>query len=210
MCGRYSLHAHPDVVALQFGIASVPAFQPRYNIAPAATVLTVRRDGAAPARWQLGGKYHNLRADTVTRKPFWRDAYRERRCLIPASGFYEWKQEPGHKQPYYVRPAQEALFALAGLWEKWHDLETCAIVTTEANDVMRRIHDRMPVIVARANYAKWLAGEEGLLQRAPNEDIIAYPVSPAVNRAAIDSPSLIEPASLTLERQGTTGQLFGD
>ena len=210
MCGRYSLHAHPDVVALQFGIASVPAFEPRYNIAPAATVLAVRRDAAALARWQLGGKYHNLRADTVTRKPFWRDAYRERRCLIPASGFYEWKQEAGYKQPYYARPAQEALFAFAGLWEHWRGLETCAIVTTEANDVMRRIHDRMPVIVARANYAKWLTGEEGLLQPAPNQDIVAYPVSPAVNRAAIDSPSLIEPASSALERQGTTGKLFGD
>ena len=188
MCGRYSLHASPQVVALQFGLASVADFQPRYNIAPAATVLVVRRGGAALARWQLGGKYHNLRADSVMRKPFWREAYRERRCLIPASGFYEWQREPGAKQPYYIRPLGEPLFAFAGIWERWRGIESCAIVTTEANDVVRRIHDRMPVIVARDDYAGWLGGGEGLLRPAPSEAI----------------------AVSAVERPGTTGELFGD
>ncbi len=220
MCGRYSLHSHPDVIALQFGLQSVPVFQPRYNIAPTAAVLAIRSDGPALLRWGLiprwaksaaiGAKMNNARAESVAEKPAFRDAYRKRRCLIPANGFYEWKQESGRKQPYYVCPAQEELFAFAGLWEAWRDLQTCAIVTTGANDVMRRIHERMPVIVARDDYSKWLAGGEGLLSPAPNEAIRAYPVSPAVNRAVIESPTLIEPLPSGLERQGTTGQLFDD
>jgi putative SOS response-associated peptidase YedK len=220
MCGRYSLHSHPDVVALQFGLSSVAAFQPRYNIAPSATVLVVRDQGAAMLRWGLiprwakdaaiGAKMNNARAESVAEKPAFSDAYRKRRCLIPANGFYEWKRESGRKQPYYVHPAQGALFAFAGLWEAWRDLQTCTIVTTEANGVMRRIHDRMPVIVARENYSKWLGGEEGLLSPAPSEAIRAYPVGSAVNRAAIESATLIEPLPSGLERQGTTGQLFGD
>ena len=204
MCGRYALHAHPDVVALQFHLSSVPVFAPRYNIAPAAEVLMVRGDGAALARWQLRGRHHNLRADTGSRKPQWLNLYRSRRCLLPASGFYEWKSAGPRKQPYYVRPARGELFALAGLWDNLAGALSCAVLTTESNGVLARIHDRMPVIVAPEDYARWLGGKEGLLKPAPEGSMTAYPVGDAVNRAALDSPELIAPR----EELGTR-DLFG-
>ena len=207
MCGRYALHAHPDVVALQFGLRSVPLFEPRYNIAPAARVLIVRNDGAALARWglvpgwakapSLSAKLNNARAETVAQKAAFRDAYRKRRCLIPASGFYEWKAEGGGRQPYYVHPSQDPLFAFAGLWESGRGpevaLETCAIITSAANEKMRAVHDRMPVIVAPQDHAKWLGGGEGLLLPCPASAIAICRVSRAVNNAHNDSPELIEP-----------------
>ena len=205
MCGRYSLHSNPEVVALQFRLNSVPRFKSSYNIAPAAEVLVVRDDGPAIVRWQLGGKYHNLRADTVTQKPFWSEAYRKRRCLIPANGFYEWRRWGTRSQPYYLRPAQRELFAFAGLYER----ETCAVLTTEANEAVRRIHDRMPVIIAPQDYEAWLGGADGLLNPS-TETLEAYPVSEAVNRAALDEPRLIEPVPSGLGQRGATGELFGE
>jgi putative SOS response-associated peptidase YedK len=135
----------------------------------------------------------NARAETVASKPAFRDAYRARRCLIPASGFYEWRTEHGLRQPYYARPAGAALFAFAGLWERWRDLETCAIVTTAANDAMRPIHDRMPVIVAQPDYRRWLEGAEDLLRPAPSSALELVRVTRAVNDARNESPGLIEP-----------------
>lgn len=205
MCGRYALHAHPDVVALQFGLVSIPLFEPRYNVAPASKVLIVRNDGAALLRWglvpgwakepSLTAKLNNARAETVAQKPSFRDAYRKRRCLVPASGFYEWRAESDRKQPYYVSPASGELFAFAGLWERWKDLETCAIITTEANEKMRAVHDRMPVIVAPQDYPRWLAGAEGLLQPCPDGAIQIRKVGRAVNNTRNDSAALIEPAA---------------
>ena len=203
MCGRFALHAHPDVVALEFGLASIPQFAPRYNIAPTLPVLIVRKEGPATVRWGLvphwakdasmGARMNNARAETVAEKPAFRDAYRGRRCLIPASGFYEWKSEFGLRQPYYVHPAQGELFAFAGLWEQWRDLQTCAVITTDANTKMAAVHDRMPVIVARADYAAWLSGQEGLLRPCPDAAIELRRVSRAVNNARNDTADLIEP-----------------
>jgi putative SOS response-associated peptidase YedK len=211
MCGRYSLHASPEVVSLMFGLSEVPAFQPRYNIAPTTPVLVVREGGAAMLRWGLvprwardvngkppsGAGMNNARAETVAEKPSFREAYRRRRCLIPASGFYEWKLEGKLKQPYYIHPAAGELFAFAGIWERWEGaggpLETCAVITTEPNAVMAPIHERMPVIVAPADYGRWLAGSEGLLQPCPAAAIAAHPVSRAVNRAANEGPDLLLP-----------------
>ncbi len=203
MCGRFALHASPEVVALQFGLRTVPEFSARFNIAPSAPILIVRKDEAAFVRWGLvprwakdpsiGAKLANARAETVAQKPSFRDAYRKRRCLVPASGFYEWKLESGRKQPYYVRPAQGALFAFAGLWERWNDLETCALITTDANQTMRAVHDRMPVIIATPEYEAWLSGADGLLKPCPSADIVAYRVSRAVNNARNESPDLIVP-----------------
>jgi putative SOS response-associated peptidase YedK len=201
MCGRYVLHSHPEVVALQFALAEVPRFAPRYNIAPTMDVLIVKPGDAALAHWRLWQKFHNLRADTVQEKPAFRDAYRSKRCLIPANGFYEWQQQERlRKQPYYVRPAEGELFAFAGLWDRWKGRDTCAVITTEANETVRRIHDRMPAIIARENYARWLGGEEGLLLPAPSAAIEAYPVSMAVNGAANDAPQLIEPVASGFQR----------
>lgn len=207
MCGRFALHAHPDVVRLQFGLAAMPDFEPRYNIAPTMQVLIVRGDGAATVRWGLvphwakdakgnpamGAGMHNARAETVAEKPAFRDAYRSRRCLIPASGFYEWKSEFGLRQPYYVHPSGGELFAFAGLWEQWRELQTCTVVTTDANARMSALHDRMPVIIERAAHAAWLDGEEGLLRPCPDAAIAIRRVSRAVNNARNDSPGLIEP-----------------
>ena len=214
MCGRYALHASPEVVALQFGLASVPSFSPRYNIAPAAQVLIVRQDGerrgAAMVKWGLvprwakdpsmGARMNNARAETAAAKPSFRDAYRRRRCLIPASGFYEWKPEHGLKQPYYFHPAAGGLFAFAGLWERWEGpggpLETCAVLTTEANAVMAPVHDRMPVILGPANYRPWLEASvplAPLLVPCPPAVLAVHRVSRAVNDARRDDPRLAEP-----------------
>jgi putative SOS response-associated peptidase YedK len=203
MCGRYSLHSNSEVVALMFGLSEVTAYQPRYNIAPASQVLVVRQDGASMVRWGLvprwakdasiGAKMNNARAETVAQKPSFREAYRKRRCLIPANGFYEWKLEHGLKQPYYIHPAGADLFAFAGLWEQWKDLQTCAVITAAANEKMAAVHDRMPVILERKDYPRWLAGEEGLLQPCPSNVIDIRRVSRAVNNARNDVPGLIEP-----------------
>jgi putative SOS response-associated peptidase YedK len=208
MCGRYSLHSNPDVIALQFGLESVPDIAPRYNIAPTADVLVVKQDGAALARWGLiprwakdpaiGLKLNNARAETLSAK--FRTAYFRRRCLIPANGFYEWKREGALKQPYYIQPANDELFAFAGLWERWQDIETCTVITTQANVTMGSIHDRMPVIIAREHYAGWLHGEEGLLRPPAATAIRCYPVSPAVNQAANESPALIVPLASEIQK----------
>jgi len=190
MCGRYALHAHPDVVALQFGIEEVPPFQPRYNIAPATEVLIVRGRQAGVARWGLRSRFANLRADTLAQK--FPGPYREGRALVPASGFYEWKSTAGRKQPYYFFPAAGPLLALAAVC----DGGTFSLITTEPNATLRDIHDRMPLIIARHDYAAWLAGEDGLLRPAPDDALRVRPVGMAVNQAANDSPELIEPVEL--------------
>ena len=210
MCGRYSLHSNPEVIALQFGLESVPDIAPRYNIAPTADVLVVKPEGAAIARWGLiprwaddpaiGLKLNNARAETLSGKASFRNAYFRRRCLIPANGFYEWKREGALKQPYYIHPANDELFAFAGLWEKWRDIDTCTVITTEANVTMGSIHDRMPVIIAREHYAGWLHGEEGLLRPPAAAAIRFYPVSPAVNQAANESPALIAPLASRVQK----------
>jgi putative SOS response-associated peptidase YedK len=197
MCGRYALHANPEVVALQFHLSETPAFAPRYNIAPQAEVLVVRRGGAALLRWGLTGKAHNLRGESAGRMA--------RRCLVPASGFYEWQRAGAEKQPYYVRPAREALFGFAGVW----DGETCAILTVNANEALRASHNRLPAIVAPRAYARWLAGEPGLVAPAPDEAVRAHPVGRAINSGSAESEKLIEPLSAVGER-GRSGSLFGD
>jgi putative SOS response-associated peptidase YedK len=219
MCGRYALHHHPDVVALAFGLAEAPQFSARYNIAPMSSVPIVRADAqgerqAVTVRWgllprwakdpKLAAKMNNARAETVAEKPSFREAYRRRRCLLPASGFYEWHAEGGRKQPWYIHPRGAELFGFAALWERWQGpegpLETCAIITTEANEVMRPIHDRMPVILEPANFARWIDCRPdndvaGLLRPCDPAMLDALKVSTAVNNARNESPVLIEPTA---------------
>lgn len=187
MCGRYALHAHPEVMALQFGLESPPQFQPRYNIAPGADALVVKGRNASVARWGLRGKFINLRSETVQSK-----FSRSGRCLVPASGFYEWQSSAGRKQPFYFFPADGPLLALAAVWEK----DSFSLITTEPNATLRGIHDRMPVIVAKSDYAAWFAGDDSLLRPAPDDALKTHPVGMAVNTAANDSPRLIEPVEL--------------
>ena len=196
MCGRYALQSNSEVVALQFGLESLPDFAPRNDIAPMAPVLIVKREGAALARWGLvprwsqdaaiGPKLINARAETLAAKHSFRNAYHRRRCLVPASGFYEWKREGKLKQRFYIPPADGELFAFAGLWDTWRGMESCTIVTTEANAAMRSIHERMPVIVAREHYAGWLHGEEGLLRPPPAGAIRCHPMHSEVQKSLFD------------------------
>jgi putative SOS response-associated peptidase YedK len=190
MCGRYALHANPEVIALQFGLDAVPELAPRYNIAPATEVLIVRDGKASLAHWGLRRKFANLRAETLAQK--FPGPYRAGRALVPASGFYEWQSRAGRKQPYYFSPADGALLALAAVCEN----DSFSLITTQPNTTLRNIHDRMPVIIARTDYGAWLAGEDGLLRPAPDDALKVHPVGMAVNRAANDSAQLIQPVEL--------------
>lgn len=221
MCGRYALHSQPEVIALQFGLEEQPqGLRARYNIAPTQEVPVVRRrsDGKrelVPMRWGLVPHWSkepktrystiNAMAETVESKPAYRTAFRRRRILVPASGWYEWLATPRGKQPWYFRPKESELLAFAGLWERWGEGEAAfdsyTIIVTDANEVARAIHDRMPVILGRASYAFWLdpgvidpAALKPLLRPCPPEWLEAYPVSTRVNSPRNDEPGLLERA----------------
>jgi len=196
MCGRYALHANPDVVALQFGLDALPEFKASYNVCPGSDVLIVRgRRKASLLRWGAGNKMINARAETVDERPAFRNAFRQWRCLVPASGFYEWQSVAGRKQPWYVLPKDSPLFALGGIVLLWQGVRSVAIVTTAANALMAKIHDRMPVLVARGSYDAWLGTGDAsaLLAPAPEEAMQVRPVSLRVNAPANDDESLLDP-----------------
>lgn len=221
MCGRFTLAVPGEQLAAQFQLVAVPDLSARYNIAPSQPVAIIRAEAdgrrLALVRWglvpawakdtALGARLINARAETVAEKPAFRAALRQRRCLIPADGFYEWQAQAGGKQPYYIRLAAGGAFAMAGLWERWHTpagdwLESCTILTTTANDVVEPLHDRMPVILAPEQYARWLDRElhdpallRELLAPFPARLLVAYPVSKAVNRVSNDGPALIQPGA---------------
>ncbi len=181
MCGRFASTIHPKLLAELFGLGEVPAEIPaRYNIAPSQPVAAVldREVGSGRELWWLrwgliprwakdesmASKLINARAEGVAEKPAFREAFRKRRCLIPADGFYEWEAAAGgkRKQPYFIHLLGREVMALAGLWERWtkpdgEAVDSCTSVTTESNRLIRRIHERMPVIVEREDYEYWLA-----------------------------------------------------
>ncbi|CAG1023373.1 SOS response-associated protein YedK [Methylococcales bacterium] len=219
MCGRFVLDSPPELIAESFGLDDVPALTPRYNIAPSQDIPVIRapagvrecvltRWGLVPA-WSKEPRTEystiNARAETVSTKPAFRDAFRRRRCLVVADGFFEWARAEGKaKTPYFIRLKAPGPFAFAGLWERWEKdgqtLETSSILVTEANDLMRPLHDRMPVILARDDYGLWLdpgicdpARLQPLLKPYPTEQMQAYPVSTAVNSVRNDGESLIRP-----------------
>ncbi|MFO7952952.1 MAG: SOS response-associated peptidase [Bacillota bacterium] len=219
MCGRFALATDKKILEMLFDLEIRAELPPRYNIAPAQEILAVRispEDGqkeAAFLKWGLvpffaddqtiGNRMINARAETVPHKPSFRNAFKKRRLLIPATGFFEWKKENGSKQPYYICRKDKKPFSLAGLWERWdkgeRPLETCTILTTEPNSLVAPLHNRMPVIIPHEAYEDWLkqAGEKDLsrlLKPYPAEELAAYPVSPLVNNPAQDSKELIEPA----------------
>jgi len=217
MCGRYSLHAHPDVIALQFGLVATPQLKPRYNIAPTqqAPVVRVaadRKRELALLRWGLipswskdpaiGARMINARAESVAAKPSFRNAFRHRRCLLPADGYYEWKLEGGRKQPYFLRFESGEPFAMAGLWEQWRSpegklIETYAVVTTEAAGTASQVHDdRMPVVLAQPEYEAWLCGPDpgGLLRPWSGAAFSVLRVSRRVNSPRFDDPQCLNEA----------------
>lgn len=247
MCGRYSLTTPVEGLRQLFEFPEQPNLMPRYNIAPTQEVAAVRRAtpagadqgpggaGAAAAgrhlvllRWGLipswakdpaiGAGMINARAETLAEKPAFRTAFRKRRCLVLADGFYEWqKRGSGPKQPYRIARSDGAPFAFAGLWERWRDpadgrsVETCTIVTTDANALLRPIHHRMPVILAPEAYGPWLdpATEadrlQALLAAEPGLDLLAVAVSTRVNKVANDDPEVLLP----LQDGGSEGDSDG-
>ena len=217
MCGRYMLVRDAQSLAEEFGIEAPERLAPRYNIAPTQPALIVReverRRVAALVRWGLvpfwaddisiGQRMINARSETVADKPAFRAAFRRRRCLVPADGYYEWQSRDGRKQPYLIAPADGGCFALAGLWEHWqrdgNELETMSLMTCAANAALGVIHDRMPVVIARADYGRWLSGDtpatqlQGLLKAASDDYFVARAVSTRVNSPRNDDIECIAP-----------------
>lgn len=217
MCGRYAFNATPAQVAEHFGLSACADFAPRYNIPPGTDIPVIRQSPEGQRvlhllRWGLvphwakdpaiGNKLNNARAETVAEKPAFREAFKRRRCLIPASGFYEWKSEGKLKQPYYISLKSGAFLAMAGLWETWQSpagelLRTCAVLTTGPNALMQPIHDRMPVILTPEHWQAWLTAPArevgGLLSAHDSETMQAWPVDRRVSRAREDDAGMIEP-----------------
>jgi putative SOS response-associated peptidase YedK len=226
MCGRFIISKFPDEIARWFGSAGpLPNSRPRYNAAPTQDIAVVRLDPETTERtldtlrWGLvpfwakdvkvGTSMINAKAETVAEKPAYREAFKNRRCLIPADGFYEWKKlDARSKQPYAIVMKDRSLFGFAGLWERWTDklsgevVRSFTIITTTPNEVCAPIHDRMPVIVDQASYGKWL-GEEAvdpvhllmMLRPYPAERMSCFQVDPRVGSVKNDEAALLDPIS---------------
>lgn len=218
MCGRFSRHHKPDEIAERFDVELIDFdFDPRYNIAPSqiSPVIAFQSERKMmAAKWGLvpfwakdpaiGNKLINARAETLAEKPSFKNALANRRCLIPADGFYEWqKKNKGPSQPYYVRLNGGGLFAFAGLWELWKNpeggmLQTFTIITTEPNELIKTIHHRMAVILKPEDEGAWIDPENSvndvltLLKPYPAEGMEAYMVSRAINSPSTDNEALIE------------------
>lgn len=229
MCGRYSLTQDPTDFLSRLGVATSTArdgiFRPRYNIAPSQLVLAVVAPGNGPpqvVKMQWGLIPHwtknpqtlrrpliNARSETVAQRPAFRDAFRRRRCIIPADGFYEWqtRKDGRRKQPYRITLKNESVFGFAGLWDRWIDpggttVLTCTILTTTANELVGTIHNRMPVILPEDALDLWLDSGSSissqlsrLMAPYPAGEMRAYPVSTSVNSPRNDNPSCIRPVT---------------
>ena len=221
MCGRFSLAVDYTALEEKFHFTFPDDWNPRYNIAPSQSILTVtqkenRRVGQ-PMRWglvpfwakdmKIGYKMINARAETLAEKPSYKHPFRKQRCLIPADGFYEWKKIGQTKQPYRFQLKSGEPFAFAGLWDQWKQgndiLYSCTIITTHPNSLVGEVHNRMPVILREDDYETWLDPEmtdlyslQSLLAPYPEEKMEVYPVSQRVNSPKNDDPSLIEPVDL--------------
>ena len=220
MCGRFALYSDPFALAKRFQAEALPALRPRYNVAPTQNIPIVRAEEGkrrfALARWgliphwakdtKIGYHTINARAETVAEKPAFRNAFKRRRCLIPADGFYEWQAIPGSKvkQPWFIVLRDREPMAFAGLWEQWRspegeELESCSIIVTDANELMQPIHERMPVILAPGDWNAWLetdnkdaGGLQNLLKPYSAEDMAAWPVSMKVNSPRNDVEECVE------------------
>lgn len=222
MCGRFVCKSVTEEIVEAFGIDEVSAelAKPSYNIAPSQSVLVIIGNdkrklgrlqwGLVPS-WakdpEIGHKMINARAETLSEKPSFRDAFRKRRCLIIADGFYEWRKKGAGKAPMYIRLKSGRPFAMAGIYETWYSpegkkLSTCAIITTDANDLMKPIHDRMPVIIPESEYERWLDRTiteteilQPLLVPYPANEMVAYEVSKEVNSPGNNTQKCIEPTA---------------
>ena len=221
MCGRFAFYSPSEATAALFGATSSAEVEPRYNIAPTQFIAAVRRDEQdspelTMLRWGLvpfwakdpsiGNRMINARAETVAEKPSFRNAYKKRRCLVLADGFYEWRKEGDGKTPYFISLADGSPFAFAGLWENWsskeseESLQTAAIITTAASDFMATLHQRMPVVMVPAQAERWLDGDMELLSEVVDDPpaFRAWPVDRKVNNARNEGAQLIDPAGATI------------
>jgi len=223
MCGRFAFYSAHEAIARLFGVADAPEVEPHWNIAPTQFVAAVRERAGAGRRvallyWGLvpywaddktiGARMINARCETLKDKAAFRSAYRRRRCLVLADGYYEWQRAGAVKQPFYIQLVSGEPFGMAGLWETWRDpasgepLESCAIVTAQPAASIAHLHDRMPVIVPTAVHAEWLDPRneavdrlDRLLVPCESASITARPVSRRVNSARNDGADLIDPPS---------------
>jgi putative SOS response-associated peptidase YedK len=207
MCGRFVLYSSPNVLKQAFGLDDVPNLFPRYNITPSQTIAAVHANrrfaffawGLSPG-WMKDSKIRpvNAKAETAATKPMFRSAFGKRRCLIPADGWFEWlKVDFKTKRPYYYGAKDGKPLAFAGLWESFEEdgecVETCAILTTAANELVAEVHHRMPCILAPGDYDRWVArGGQELLKSYPSELLFARPVSGYVNTVRNQGPRCIE------------------
>ena len=220
MCGRFALKTPPRSIQQHFDIPETIDLSPRYNIAPSQDIVVIRhlsgkdyrqldmlRWGLIPG-WakdmKISYRMINARAETLAQKPSFSAAFKKRRCLIAADGFYEWRHLGKTKQPYFVHMKNGAVFGFAGLWESWTSpggsiVESCTIITTSANDLVRKIHDRMPVILHPQKYAAWLNQESWensllpLLVPYPASEMESYRVSSEVNNPKNNIPACLQP-----------------
>lgn len=221
MCGRFTMTVDPAQLQDAFPWLDVPeGVEPRYNIAPTQPVAVVANNGENRLdffKWGLipswakdpsiGNRLINARADTLAEKPAFRSAYKRRRCLVLADGFFEWRKDPDKKvkQPMYIRLKTGDPFAFAGLWEVWNSADgseilSCTIITTEPNELIEEIHNRMPVILPRESYPFWLEPAEkkpedlqDLLRPYPAHELTAFPVSTIVNSPGNNTPACVLP-----------------
>ena len=220
MCGRYSLIVDASVLATLFDLEPLIETEPRYNIAPSQPVPIVRgnREGErewATVRWglipswakeaKIGSRLINARAETAADKPSFRSAYKHRRCLVPADGFYEWVKTGAGKQPHHIRFVDRRPFAFAGLWERWTPpegdvVESCTILTTRPNPLISELHDRMPVILDPVAFGDWIGNgplspdaAEAVLIPHPADGMEAVPVSSLVNSPKNEEPRCLDP-----------------
>lgn len=222
MCGRFARKTDPKRLAKEFKVAEAPAAEASYNSAPTQDLLAVRespggremtffRWGLVPS-WakdtSIGVRLINARSETVAEKPAFREAFRRRRCIIPADGFYEWQRAGGRKRPFFFLMRDESPFGFAGLWERWEGgggevVDSCTILTTEANELLRPVHDRMPVILHPADYELWLDADvrkfdlvKEVLRPYPASEMAGYPVGTAINSPRSRGAELIAPAAV--------------
>jgi putative SOS response-associated peptidase YedK len=214
MCGRFAFYSPSEAAAALFGVSTDIEVEPRYNIAPTQYLAAIRNaetDGRefVMLRWGLvpfwakdpsiGNRMINARAETVAEKPSYRNAYKHRRCIVLADGFYEWRRDGEVKTPYYISLASGEPFALAGLWENWQDkesgesLQTATLITTDANAFMQPLHHRMPVVLEANSATDWLAGSDDLLDdvAAITPPLQAWPVDRRVNNARNEGEDLV-------------------